>query len=57
MNRSKWILSLVLALAAVRAEAQIRRVQPGNPSADIVNRPLLGILGGQGIGPQPPFGR
>jgi hypothetical protein len=42
MNRSKWILSLVFALSAVRAEAQPRRVQPGNPGADIINRALQG---------------
>jgi hypothetical protein len=67
MNRSKWILSLVFALATVRAEAQIRRVQPGNPGADIIRRafpepgipgglpPGVGVLGGPGFGPQPPI--
>ena len=68
MNLINCIAFLAFALAAVPAEAQIWRVQPGNPGQDIMNRPLqgvgmmgglppgVGMMGGPGIGPQPPFG-
>jgi hypothetical protein len=49
VHHVKWLLSLAFALATVRAEAQIRRVQPGHPSADVINRALQG----QGIGGDP----
>jgi len=68
MNRINCIAFLAFAVAPVPAEAQIWRVQPGNPGQDIMNRPLqgvgmmgglppgVGMMGGPGIGPQPPFG-
>ena len=40
MNLINCIAFLAFALAAVPAEAQIWRVQPGNPGQDIMNRPL-----------------
>jgi hypothetical protein len=66
MNCSKWILSLVLALTAMRAEAQPRRVQPGSPSTNIIRRafpeagipgglPGFGVMGGPGVAPRPPI--
>ena len=68
MNRTKCIVFLSFAMAAVPAEAQIYRVQSGKPGRDIMNRPLqglgmmgglppgVGMMGGPGIGSQPPFG-
>jgi hypothetical protein len=68
MNRMKWVVLLVFALATVPAQAQGFQGGPGNGGLNGLNgnRPGAGImggdpagvgmLGGPRIGPQPPFG-
>jgi hypothetical protein len=68
MNRMKWLVLMVFALATVPAEAQGFRGGPGNGGLNGLNRNRpgpgimggdpagIGMVGGPRFGPQPPFG-